>query len=138
MGEKSLVTGRWPVFFRIMKAEGQGLAIACAKAAEEIQAEDIRVLDMRGISTLTDYLVICSGSSIPHLRAILRDVEKSVQESTGATPLYSEGRADSRWVVLDYVDVMVHILHDEMRAHYGLEDLWGDAKPVDWGPEERD
>jgi len=112
------------------------LAIACAKAAEEIQAEDIRVLDLRGISTLTDYMVICSGNSMPHLRAVMREVETKVREGTGARPYYSEGKADSRWVVLDFVDVMVHVLDTEMREHYALEDLWGDAKLVDWGPEE--
>jgi ribosome-associated protein len=119
-----------------MEPEGQQLAIACAKAAEEIQAEDIRVLDLRGISTLTDYMVVCSGNSMPHLRAVLREVEKNVREQTGAKPFYSEGKAHSRWVVLDYVDVMVHVLDAEMREHYALEDLWGDAKPIDWGPEE--
>lgn len=115
-----------------MPAEGQELAIACAKAAEEILAEDIRVLDLRGVSSLTDFMVICSGTSMPHLKAILRDVEMHVREWTGARPLHAEGRADSRWVVLDYVDVMVHIMHREMRDHYGLEDLWGDAKLVEW------
>ena len=115
-----------------MPAEGQELAIACARAAEEILAEDIRVLDLQGISTLTDFMVICSGSSMPHLKAILREVEAKVKDWTGARPAHSEGKADSRWVVLDYVDVIVHIMHQEMRDLYGLEDLWGDAKLVEW------
>lgn len=116
-----------------MPTEGQDLAIACAKAAEEILAEGIRVLDLRGISSLTDFMVICSGTSMPHLKAILRDVEAHVKEWTGAQPLHSEGKADSRWVVLDYVDVMVHIMHQELRDHYALEELWGDAREVEWG-----
>lgn len=115
-----------------MPAEGQELAIACAKAAEEILAEEIRVLDLRGISSLTDYMVICSGTSMPHLKAILRDVEMHVREWMQENPNYSEGKADSRWVVLDYVDVMVHIMHQEMRDLYALEELWGDAKEVEW------
>ena len=119
-------------FFRGMPAEGQELAVACAKAAEEILAENIRVLDLRGISSLTDFMVVCSGTSMPHLKAILRDVEAKVKEWTAAKPFHSEGKANSRWVVLDYVDVMVHIMHQEMRDHYGLEELWGDAKEVDW------
>jgi ribosome-associated protein len=110
-----------------MAAEGQDLAIACARAAEEILAEDIRVLDLKGISSLTDFMVVCSGTSMPHLKAILRDVEAHVQTWTGAKPFRAEGRADSRWVVLDYVDVMVHIMHQEMRDLYGLEELWGDS-----------
>ena len=113
-------------------AEGQELAIACAKAAEEILAEDIRVLDLQGISSLTDFMVVCSGSSMPHLKAILREVEGKVGEWTGAKPLHSEGKADSRWVVLDFVDVIVHVMHQEMRDLYGLEELWGDAKLVKW------
>ena len=115
-----------------MSLTGQDLAVACARAAEKIQAEKIRVLDLREISSLTDFMVICSGSSMPHLRAVLRDVEKDLREEFDARPLYVDGKADSRWVVLDYVDVMVHIMHDEMREHYGLEDLWGDARTVEW------
>ena len=69
---------------------------------------------------------------MPHLRAVLRDVEKDVREGLEVRPLYIDGKADSRWVVLDYVDVMVHIMHQETREHYGLEDLWGDAKVVEW------
>ena len=115
-----------------MAFEGENLAVACAKAAEEIQAENIQVLDVRGKSSLTDYMVVCSGNSMPHLKAVLRDVQKNVEEWTGQKPLHSEGKADSRWVVLDYVDVMVHVLLSDMREMYALEDLWGDAKAVEW------
>ncbi|GHC57106.1 ribosome silencing factor [Roseibacillus persicicus] len=114
------------------ESKGLALAIECAKAAEEIQAEDIRILDVRGISTLTNYMVICSGSSMPHLKAILREVNKGVVSRTGDMPSHSEGKAVTRWVVLDYFDVMVHILHQEMRETYALEELWGDAKEVSW------
>ena len=115
-----------------MAIEGIELAKACAKAADEIQAENIRVLDLRGVSNLTDFMVVCSGSSMPHLRAILRDVAAHVEETTGSKPANAEGKADTRWVVLDYIDVMVHIMHDELREYYGLEQLWGDAKEVEW------
>lgn len=116
----------------IMAIEGIELAKACAKAAEEIQAENIRVLDLRGVSNLTDFMVVCSGSSMPHLRAILRDVAFHVEEWTGSRPANAEGKADTRWVVLDYIDVMVHIMHDELRDYYALEQLWGDAKEIEW------
>ena len=119
-----------------MATEGQELAIACAKAAEEIQAENIRVLDLRGLSTPTDFMVVCTGNSMPHLKAVLREVEKNVREGAGADPLYSDGKPDSRWVVLDYVDVMVHVLDEESRERYALEDLWGDAKEVAWSGKE--
>jgi ribosome-associated protein len=112
--------------------EGVELARACALAADEIQAENIRLWDLRGISTLTDFMVVCSGNSMPHLRAVLRDVEHHVWEWHRVRPVNAEGKVDSRWVVLDYVDVMVHIMHGELREHYGLERLWGDAKEVAW------
>lgn len=115
-----------------MAANGKELALACAKAAAEIQAEDIRVWDLRGLSTLTDFMVVCSGSSMPHLRAILRDVRGHVDEWADAKPVNTEGKTDTRWVVLDYIDVMVHVMHSEMREFYGLESLWGDAKEVEW------
>lgn len=115
-----------------MAIESEELALACAKAAEEIQAENIRVWDMRGVSNLTDFMVVCSGSSMPHLRAILRDVAGHVLEWHGVRPVHTEGKADTRWVVLDFIDVMVHVMHDELRGYYGLETLWADAKEVAW------
>ncbi|MBC7980687.1 MAG: ribosome silencing factor [Armatimonadetes bacterium] len=115
-----------------MAIEGEELARACAKAAEEIQAEKIRVWDMRGVSNLTDYMIVCSGSSMPHLRAIIRDVAGIVENEHGAKPVNTEGKADSRWVVLDYIDVMVHVMHEEMREFYALEELWADATELQW------
>jgi ribosome-associated protein len=115
-----------------MATEGVELAKACARAADETKAENIQVWDLRGISTLTDFMVVCSGESMPHLRAILRDVDRHVGEWTGVRPVYAEGKADSRWVVLDYVDVMVHIMASDLRDHYGIERLWGDARTVEW------
>lgn len=115
-----------------MAIEGTELAMACARAADDIKAEDVRIWDLREVSTLTDYMVICSGESMPHLRAILRDVERTVTDEHGTRPLHIEGRVDSRWVILDYVDVMVHIMDSGLREHYGLERLWGDAKAVEW------
>lgn len=112
--------------------ESLKLAEVCAQGADEIQAENIRVWDMRGVSNLTDYMIVCSGNSMPHLRAILRDITAHVEESTGARPVHVEGKADTRWVVLDFIDVMVHIMHQELRDYYGLEQLWGDAKEIRW------
>ena len=116
----------------IMAIAGEELAKACVKAAEEIQAENIRVWDMRGVSNLTDFMIVCSGSSMPHLRAIIRDVAGLVEKEHKVKAVYSDGKADSRWVVLDYIDVMVHVMHEEMREFYGLEELWADAKEMEW------
>ena len=109
---------------------GQDLALACANAADELKAENVQVFDLRGISTLTDFMVVCSGNSLPHLKAIVREVEVSVRGKGSDPALHTEGKASSRWVVIDFVDVMVHVLDEEFREHYALESLWGDAKEV--------
>lgn len=115
-----------------MAIKGLELAQACAKAADDIKAENIHVWDMRGVSSLTDFMVVCTGTSMPQLRAILRDVAGKLFDEHGVKPAQTEGRADTRWVVLDFIDVMVHVMDPEMREFYGLEDLWKDAKEVDW------
>jgi len=114
------------------KVIGLELAMACAKAADEIQAEEIRVWDMREVSSITDYMIVCSGSSMPHLRAVLREVARVMSDEHGVRPVNKEGNPEARWVVLDFIDVMVHIMHSEMRAFYGLETLWADAVEIDW------
>jgi ribosome-associated protein len=115
-----------------MAIKGQQLAQACAKAADEIKAENIRIWDMRGISNLTDFMVLCSGTSMPQLRAILRDVSSKLEQEHGVKPVYTEGQPDTRWVVLDFIDVMVHVMDPELRDYYGLEELWKNAKEVNW------
>jgi ribosome-associated protein len=117
---------------KFMSIQGKQLAVACAMAADETKAENIRIWDLRGLSNLTDFMVVCSGSSMPQLRAILRDVAGKVDEQHGVKTVHAEGKADSRWVVLDYIDVMVHVMHQELRDYYGLEELWKDAKQVEW------
>ena len=112
--------------------QGEELARACAKAAAECKAEHIQLWDLRGQSTITDFVVLCSGSSMPHLRAIMRDVAGHVTEQHQVRPAMSEGNADSRWVVLDYIDVMVHVMHAELRDYYSLEELWAKATPLEW------
>jgi ribosome-associated protein len=108
------------------------LARACAEAAADKKAEGITVLDLRGISTFTDFFVICSGGSDPQLKAIASSIRERVREEFGKAPLSSEGQPASQWVVLDYGQVLVHIFHGEKRAYYSLEDLWGDAPRVEW------
>ncbi len=116
----------------VMAIEGEDLAKACVKAAVDIQAENIRVWDMRGVSNLTDFMIVCSGSSLPHLRAIIRAVAGAVEMEHQVKAVNSEGKVDSKWVVLDYIDVMVHVMHDEMREFYDLEELWAEAKELGW------
>lgn len=114
--------------------KGKELALACAKAADATKAENIRIWDLRGLSCLTDFMVVCTGNSMPQMRAIIRDVAEKVSEEYHTKPYHKEGKVDARWVVLDYVDVMVHVMDEEMRSFYGLEQLWKDAKLVEWQP----
>ena len=117
--------------FLTMAIKGLELAMACAKAADEVKAENIRIWDMRKVSGLTDYMIVCSGSSMPQLRAILNEVSQRVEEEHGVKAIHREGKVDARWVVLDYIDVMVHVMHQELRDFYGLEELWKDAKEIE-------
>ncbi len=118
--------------------DGEKLALACAEAADETKAENIRIFDLRGISTLTDFMIVCSGNSQPHLKAIVRDIEGRVRDKGSDPATHTEGRAATRWVVIDFIDVMVHVLDQEMREHYALEDLWGDAKELHFASHDRE
>jgi ribosome-associated protein len=95
--------------------------------AAEKKAEDIVALDLRGISSFTDFFVICSGTSEPHLKAIAGEIHDRLKEDHGVKPLAVDGFPTSQWIVADYSDVVVHIFHAEKRRFYSLEDLWGDA-----------
>lgn len=85
------------------------------------------VLDLRGISTFTDYYVICSGSSEPQLQAIAGEIRERLRDDFDVRPAAVDGFPISQWVVMDYLSVLVHIFHTDKRAFYALEDLWSDA-----------
>jgi ribosome-associated protein len=112
--------------------DGIALAEAAARLAESKLAEDIVILDLRGISSIADFFVICSGTSKPHLRAVRDEIREKLREGHGRSPRSVDGQPDSLWTVLDYGDVMVHVFHPERRDHFSLEDLWGDAPKVVW------
>jgi len=84
-------------------------------------------LDLRGISNFTDYFVICSGTSEPHLKAIAGEIEGRLKQDHKVTPHAVDGYPMSQWIVIDYSDVVVHIFHEQKRGFYSLEDLWSDA-----------
>ena len=90
------------------------------------------VLDLREISTFTDFFVICSATSEPQLKAIANEVEGQVKQDHGVRPAAVDGFPASQWIVIDYMQVIVHIFHAEKRAFYSLEDLWGDAPRLAW------
>ena len=89
-------------------------------------------MDLRAISTFTDFFVICSATSEPQLKAIASEVETRLREDHSIRPVAIDGFPASQWIVLDYLQVVVHILHRDKRAFYSLEDLWGDAPLIRW------
>ncbi len=82
---------------------------------------------MRGISSFTDFFVICSGTSEPHLKAIAGEIEQRLKVDDQMAPAAVDGYPMSQWIVIDYTDVVVHIFHEQKRGFYSLEDLWSDA-----------
>lgn len=101
----------------------------CCRALDDKKAVDLRVLDVSEQSSITDYLVLATGTSDPHLRALRVELEKAI-DASGTRILGMETVQDSGWIVVDAFDVMIHIFAAEPREHYGLENLWKDAVEV--------
>ncbi|MFO0754004.1 MAG: ribosome silencing factor [Thermodesulfovibrionales bacterium] len=103
--------------------------MAAAKASLEKKAVAPLVLELKGLTVIADYFVICSGSSTTQVRAIADFIEENLK-SRGSRPLRIEGAENSRWVLMDYGDVIVHIFEEEARAYYELEKFWLDAPRI--------
>lgn len=112
-------------------AEGREIAVTAARAAAAKQAADVAILDVHELIVITDYFVICSGQTDRQVKTIVEEVEKAVRE-LGEKPTRREGETDSRWVLLDYVDVVVHVFAQQEREYYDLERLWRDAPRLRW------
>jgi ribosome-associated protein len=112
-------------------AESRQIAVVAARAAAAKQASDVAILDVHGLIVITDYFVICSGQTDRQVKTIVEEIERSVRE-IGERPVRREGAPDARWVLLDYVDVVVHVFAEEERQYYDLERLWLDAPRVSW------
>jgi ribosome-associated protein len=110
--------------------DGLALAQHCVEFALDKKALDPVILDLQAISTITDFLVICSAQSEPQLKAIANGVVKSLKDDHGRAPYAVDGFPASQWVVVDYGEVMLHIFHEDKRGVYALEELWSDAKKV--------
>jgi ribosome-associated protein len=110
--------------------DSKKLALLCRKLADDKKAEDVVVLDVRKISSVTDYFVIASGTSEPHLRAILSEIDDTLRQDHDISPSGKDGSINTAWVVLDYFDVVVHIMRSDVRDRYNLEGLWNDAPRV--------
>ena len=110
--------------------DSKKLALLCRELADNKKAENIVILDLREVSSVTDYFVICTGTSEPHLRAIVDEITEGLREGHGLRPRAMDGALHTAWVVLDFFDVMVHAMRSDVREHYDLEGLWGDAPRV--------
>ncbi len=106
-------------------------AVLAAEAQSEKKAEDIVVLDVHEICNFTDFIVICTGMSQLQFKAICDHVQEKLQK-IGEKPFHIDGIGSLNWVVLDYVDVVIHVFSAEARAYYDLERLWGDGELIDW------
>ena len=105
------------------------IALACKASLEDTKGRDILILDLRDLSNVTDFFVIVSGSSQPHLRALQENVHARLKEK-GVMSYRRSSDSDGAWMCLDYVDVVIHIMSEEARAYYNLEGLWAEAPRV--------
>lgn len=111
--------------------------MAAARSAADNRAENIVVLDMRTITPVFDYFVIATGNSRRQLHAISEEIEHVLEDDLKDKRMGIEGYQESRWILLDYGNVVIHLFDAETREFYALEDFWGEAKrvPLPWQPE---
>ena len=112
-----------------MVTDSKTKSLLCLKAAIEKKAQDPVLLELKGISSVTDYFLLCSGRSDRQVQAIAQGIEEDLKKK-GIRPLGQEGMVEGRWILLDYEDVVVHIFLDPVRKFYDLEGLWIDAQRV--------
>jgi ribosome-associated protein len=110
--------------------DSKKLALLCRELADNKKAEDLVVLDVCKLSSVTDYFVIVSGTSEPHLRAIVNEITDALRDEHNIRPRVVDGTVHGTWVVMDFFDVIVHIMRTDARERYDLEGLWGDAPQV--------
>lgn len=112
-------------------AETDQLIAQAIRGIEEVKGIDIEILDLREIeNTVTDYFIICNGTSNTHVNAIVNSIQKTVSKAIQEKAWHIEGSENSEWVLMDYVHVVVHVFQKHIREYYDIEGLWGDAKSV--------
>jgi ribosome-associated protein len=112
-------------------AESKAFAVAAAKIAESRHCRDISILDLRGLSPATDYFVIATGTSDRQMRTVADEITEAAKEK-GLQRFGVAGYQHAHWILLDFIDVVIHIFDGEHRDYYDLELLWGDAKRIDY------
>jgi ribosome-associated protein len=105
-------------------------AMTAARVAEANRGQDVVVLDMRDATPIFDYFVVASGASRRQLHAMSEEIDHALEEGLGDRRLGIEGYAESRWILLDYGDVVIHLFDPETRDYYAIESLWGRAKRI--------
>ena len=96
---------------------------------EDVKGKEINILDLRDIeNTVCDYFIICEGTSNTQVNAIVNSVQKKVSKTLKDHPWHTEGMDNAEWVLMDYVNVVVHVFQKRIRQYYDIESLWGDAK----------
>lgn len=110
--------------------EAKKLALLCRELADNKKAENIEVIEVKKVSSICDYFVIATGTSEPHLRAIADEISDKLATEHGREPQAVDGTVQTAWVVMDYFDVIVHLMRAEVRKKYDLETLWGDVPRI--------
>ncbi|MFT5761166.1 MAG: ribosome-associated protein [Polaribacter sp.] len=113
----------------IKKINTDELIAEIIKGIDDVKGENVQLLDLREIeNTVCDYFIICSGSSNTQVKAISGSIQKVVSKSLKDKPWHIEGEVNAEWVLMDYVNVVVHVFQKQIREFYDIESLWGDAK----------
>ncbi|MDF0708188.1 ribosome silencing factor [Flagellimonas okinawensis] len=111
------------------KASADELIALILEGIEDVKGVDINLLDLREIeNTVCDYFIICNGTSNTHVNAIVSSIQKKVSKAIQDKPWHVEGSENAEWVLMDYVNVVVHVFQKHIREFYDIEGLWGDAK----------
>ena len=111
------------------KVSADTLISHIVEGIEEVKGNDITILDLRDIeNTVTSYFVICNGTSNTQVNAIVNSIQRTVSKQIQENPWHTEGADQAEWVLMDYVNVVVHVFQKQIREYYDLESLWGDAK----------
>ena len=120
-------------------AENKSLqrAIIAAQTAVANRGQDLVILDLRGVTPVFDYFVLATGTSRRQLHAMSEEIDDALEKGMGDRRLGVEGYNESRWILLDYGDVVIHLFEPSAREYYALEELWGEAKRVPFDPESK-
>ena len=111
------------------KSTEDALISTIISGIENVKGLDVSLLDLRDLdNTVCSYFLVCSGSSNTHVNAIVSAVQKTVSKELKEKPFHTEGADNSEWVLIDYVNIVVHVFQKHIRTYYNIEELWGDAK----------